>query len=41
LYQTQAAPDKIDREYYANQYRWRYFSAIQHIRQSFWNNWQP
>lgn len=41
LYQTQPAPDKTDREYYANQYRWRYFSAIQHIRQSFWNNWKP
>ena len=40
LYQTQPAPDKTDREYYANQYRWRYFSAIQHIRQSFWNNWK-
>lgn len=31
----------IDRQYYTNQYRWRYFSAIQHIRQSFWNNWRP
>ncbi len=28
-----------DRQYYANQYRWRYFSAVQHIRQSFESNW--
>jgi hypothetical protein len=39
---TKGKPDRPDnRQYYANQYRWRYFSAIQHIRQSFWNNWQP
>ncbi|MGZ5006863.1 MAG: transglutaminase-like domain-containing protein [Methylobacter sp.] len=29
----------IDIQYYANQYRWRYFSAIQHIRKSFFSNW--
>ena len=28
-----------DRQYYDNQYRWRYRSAVNHIRQSFLSNW--
>jgi hypothetical protein len=35
-----ASTQLTDRQFYANQYRWRYFSAVQHIRQSFWSNWQ-
>jgi hypothetical protein len=38
---TPASTQLTDRQFYANQYRWRYFSAVQHIRQSFWSNWQP
>jgi hypothetical protein len=41
LYAKTSAAPLTDRGYYANQYRWRYFSAVQHIRQSFWSNWHP
>jgi len=39
---TKNKPGQLDdRQFYANQYRWRYFSSIQHVRQSFWANWRP
>lgn len=40
LYTKTNPVQKDSRQFYANQYRWRYFSAIHHIHQSFWSNWR-
>lgn len=39
LYTRNTTTQLDDRGSYANQYRWRYFSAVQHIRLAFFSNW--